>query len=161
MHPTAPLAHVTSTFRIQIAAPIERAAPLFGPEGERCWAGEHWDPHFLYPQPARDEEGAVFTVQHGGHTSVWVTTVFDLAAGRMQYVAVIDGVVASIVDVHLAPVDRQHTSVEVTYRRTALSSDANEDVQAMGNSDRDSGPHWQQAIEGCLASQTDTSRTRP
>jgi hypothetical protein len=44
------LAHVSTTFRFQLAAPLARVAPLFGPEGERCWAGKDWDPHFLYPQ---------------------------------------------------------------------------------------------------------------
>jgi hypothetical protein len=42
--------------------------------------------------------------------------------------------------------------VEVTYVRTALNLAANEDVQAKGKSDAQSGPDWQQAIEKCLAS---------
>jgi len=161
MNPPVQLAHVANTFRFQLAAPLERAAPLFGPQGERCWGGKHWDPHFLYPQPARDTEGAVFTVQHGPHTSIWVNTEFDLSAGRMQYVSVIDGVVASIVDVHLMAVDPNRTNVEVTYQRTALSADVNEDVQALGNADRDNGPHWRQAIEACLATQTGAAATHP
>ncbi len=56
-------AHVTNSFHFVIRAPLSRAAPLFGPEGERCWAGQHWNPQFLYPQPGKDVEGAVFTVQ--------------------------------------------------------------------------------------------------
>jgi len=36
----APVAvHVKNSFRFVVKAPLERAAPLFGPEGERCWAG--------------------------------------------------------------------------------------------------------------------------
>jgi len=145
-------AHVVNTFRFQLAAPLARVAPLFGPEGERCWAGQHWDPHFLYPQPARDSEGAVFTVvQHGTHTSVWVNTLFDLDAGRMQYVAVIPGIVLSVIDVRLSAIDASHTSVEVTYARTALDAAMNDHVTSMGAGDRDSGSNWQQAIEPCLA----------
>jgi hypothetical protein len=150
MNPNPTPTHVVNTFRFQLAAPLARAAPLFGPEGERCWAGKHWDPHFLYPQPARDTEGAVFTVQHGPHTSVWVNTVFDLTGGRMQYVAFIPGAVLSVIDVHLTPVDASHTTIEVTYARTALDPDANDDVTAMGADDRDSGPGWQHSIEACL-----------
>jgi hypothetical protein len=41
-------------------------------------------------------------------------------------------------------------SVEVTYGRTALDSSANDKVQALGRSDRQEGPHWQEAIEACL-----------
>jgi hypothetical protein len=150
MNPIAPI-HVANTFRFQLAAPLARVAPLFGPEGERCWAGKHWDPQFLYPQPARDAEGAVFTIQHGPHTSVWVNTLFDLAGGRMQYVAMIPGVALSVVDVRLSAIDTSHTAVEVTYNRTALDSAHNDDVSAMGAGDSDSGPHWQQSIEPCLA----------
>ena len=58
-----------------------RAAPLFGPQGERAWAGEDWNPQFVFPTPARDIEGAVFTVRHGEHTAVWVNTVFDARSG--------------------------------------------------------------------------------
>ncbi|MGB9030168.1 MAG: hypothetical protein WCC27_08615, partial [Acidobacteriaceae bacterium] len=82
------VAHVSNSFHFQLSAPLARVAPLFGPEGERCWGGKDWDPRFLYPQPARDIAGAVFTVQRVPHNSLWVTTVFDLAAGRMQYVSV-------------------------------------------------------------------------
>jgi hypothetical protein len=46
-------AHVTNSFDFEIAAPFARLAPLFGPEAERAWAGEHWDPVFLYPQPVK------------------------------------------------------------------------------------------------------------
>jgi hypothetical protein len=156
--PMAPLAHVTNTFEFRIAAPLARVAPLFGPEGERCWAGKHWDPQFLYPRPAKDVEGAVFTVQHGPHNSIWVNTVFDLDGGRMQYVAVIPEAVISVIDVRLTAIDESHTAVAVTYTRTALAAAANDDVSAMGADDRNSGPHWQQAVEACLAAQAGAAR---
>jgi hypothetical protein len=142
--------HVSNSFHFEVAAPMERVVPLFGPEGERGWAGKHWNPEFLYPQPAKDVQGAVFQVQHGPHKSVWVNTVFDLHAGRMQYVAFIDDVVATTVDVKLTAMDSGHTNVAVTYTRTALRTEANDDVRAMGESDRESGPDWQKSIEKCL-----------
>lgn len=155
------LAHVSNSFHFQVSAPLARVAPLFGPEGERCWAGQHWDPKFIHPQPAADVQGAVFTVQHGPHTSLWINTVFDLAAGRMQYVSVIPGLLVSLIDVRLTPVDPARTAVEVTYARTALDPAANDDVTAMGTSDHDSGPHWQQAIEACLAMNPGSSQGGP
>lgn len=144
------LTHVSSSFRFTVHAGFARVAPLFGPEGERGWAGKQWNPVFLYPAPGGDVQGAVFTVQHGPHTSVWVNTVFDLAGGRMQYVAFIPDVVVTTVDVHLTAMDESHTAVEVTYHRTALQAGADEDVRAMGESDRASGPKWREAIEGYL-----------
>ena len=45
--------------------------------------------------------------------------------------------------------------MEVTYVRTALDVSANEEVQALGQSDRLEGPHWQEAIETYLRGQGD------
>jgi len=144
-------AHVSNSFQFVVRAPMRKAAALFGPDGERCWAGPQWNPEFLYPLPGRDVEGAVFKVQHGPHNSVWVNTVFDVAGGRMQYVAFIPDVLVSTVDVRLTPLDPSSTKVEVSYARTAVDPAANDKVEAMGKSDRESGPQWQQAIERCLA----------
>ncbi len=145
------LAHVSNSFRFTMKTPLNRAAGLFGPQGERCWAGEDWNPEFLYPQPGKDIQGAVFRIQKGPHKSVWVNTLFDLAAGRMQYVSFIPEAVVSTVDVRLTALEPSSTGVEVTYARTALDAATNDDVQAMGKRDMASGPHWQQAIELCLA----------
>jgi len=145
--------HVRNSFQLLVPAPLARAATLFGPEGERCWAGPRWNPEFLYPQPGKDVQGAVFTIQHGTHKSLWVNTIFDPAAGRMQYVSFIPERLVSVVDVRLTSVNRSSTRVEVSYARTALDPAANDDVEALGKSDNKSGPDWQQAIEGCLEGQ--------
>ena len=142
--------HETNHFQFLVSAPLSRAAPLFGPEGERCWAGKDWNPQFLHPQPGKDVPGAVFTVQHGPHTSVWINTLFEPAAGRMQYVSFIPETMVFTVDVRLTALDPSNTRVEVTYTRTALNPAANHAVQAMGATDRESGPEWQQAIASCL-----------
>jgi hypothetical protein len=142
-------AHIRNAFQFTVAAPFDQVAPLFGPLGEVCWAGGHWNPQFLHPQPAHDIEGAVFTIQHGEHTSVWVNTQFDLKAGRMQYVSFLPGILISVVDVQLSPQDAS-TRVQVTYTRTALAAAANEHVATLGNNDKASGPEWQSAIESCL-----------
>jgi hypothetical protein len=68
--PAALPGYVSNSFQFVVRAPLSRAAPLFGPEGERCWAGQHWNPQFHYPQPGKDVQGAVFTIQDGEHTSV-------------------------------------------------------------------------------------------
>lgn len=143
-------AHVSNTFGLIVQAPLSRTSILFGPDGERCWAGPHWNPEFLYPQPGKDIQGAVFTVQHGPHHSVWVTTLFDPAAGRMQYVSFIPDKLVSTIDVRLTSIDLSRTRAEVTYARTALNVAANDEVEAMGQRDRESGPEWQQAIQKCL-----------
>lgn len=152
------VAHVSNSFSFTVPASLHDAAPLFGPEGERDWAGQEWNPQFLFPLPAKDMEGAVFTVQHGEHRSVWVNTRFDLAAGRMQYVALLPDLLVSTIDVTLHAMDATHTKVEVTYVRTALKPEANEHVVAMGQYDRAQGPEWERSIETYLAA---THRAEP
>lgn len=154
MQTATELTHVTNTFRFEVHAPLDSVAPLFGPEAERSWAGKHWNPEFLYPRPAKDIQGAVFTVPHGQHKSVWVNTVFDVPGGRMQYVSFIPDVLVTTVDVKLTTLDKSHTSVEVTYVRTALQPDANDHVRELGNSDRDSGPQWKESIDTSLGLKT-------
>ena len=56
--PAPHLLRTQTAFDIVVHLPYAEAAPLFGPEGERPWAGKHWNPQFLYPQPAHDEQGA-------------------------------------------------------------------------------------------------------
>lgn len=146
---TSPV-HVSHSFQLLVRAPLARAATLFGPQGERCWAGPHWNPEFVYPQPGEDVEGAVFTIQHGPFKSVWVNTLFDPAQGRLQYVSFIPDRLVSVVDVRLTSVNPSGTRVDVSYARTALDPAANDDVEALGESDSKSGPDWQQAIEKCL-----------
>lgn len=144
-------AHVSNSFQFVVQEPFSRTVTLFGPEAERCWAGEHWKPEFLHPRPGDDVQGAVFTVPHGPHKSVWVNTIFDLKGGRMQYVAFLPDTVVFTVDVRLTALNASATSVAVIYARTALNEMANDDVEAMGKRDRESGPEWQREIEGCLA----------
>jgi len=141
---------VVNHFEFEVQAPFDVVAPLFGPEGEKCWAGKHWNPVFVWPQPAKDVEGAVFTVEHGGHMGAWVNTIFDLAAGRMQYVAVVPEVLTVTVDVRLTHMSVSATRVDVTYARTALDAARNDDVRAMGDRDRKNGPYWRDSIEAHL-----------
>jgi hypothetical protein len=142
--------HVSNSFQFLVRAPLDTAAKLFAPDAERGWAGENWNPEFLYPQPGQDVPGAVFTVQDGPQKSVWINTRFDVNGGRMQYVSFVPETLVSTVEVRLTPVDPATTSVEVTYARTALDVVANARVQALGESDREKGPHWREAIENHL-----------
>lgn len=144
------IAHVSNSFAFTVNAEMKDAAPLFGPEGERAWAGDDWNPQFVFPAPARDVEGAVFTLRHGEHTAVWVNTLFDLNAGRMQYVYVLGDLLVTTIDVRLHSFDATHTRVDVTYVRTALQAEANEHVAAMGKHDQEQAKVWEGAINAYL-----------
>jgi hypothetical protein len=139
-----------TSFDLTVNAPYAQTAPLFGPEGERAWAGKHWDPKFIYPQPAHDEEGAVFTVSHGPYNAVWVNTIFDFEGRRFQYVYFLPDLMVTVIDVHFNPISAKSTAVHVDYTRTAITPEGNQHVRAMSESDKTAGKEWQQAIEEAL-----------
>jgi len=147
---TEPLAHFRSEFNFVVKAPMEVTAPLFGQDAERGWGGGAWNPQFFYPQPGRDVQGAVFAVRHGQHESIWVTTVFDIQGGHVQFVSVVSGATATTIDIHIAPHGKDNSTVNVAYERTALDPQANEHIQELAKADADSGPHWESAISDYL-----------
>jgi hypothetical protein len=146
--------HVSNSFSFTVNAAMHDAAPLFGPEGERVWAGDDWNPQFAFPVPAKDVEGAVFTVQHAEHSAVWVNTLFDLESGHMRYVYVLADLLATTIDVRLHPMDTAHTRVDVTYVRTALRPEADEHVLSLGKHDSEQGKEWGDAINAYLQRRT-------
>lgn len=154
----APLARIQTTFDFVVHAPIAQTMPLFGPEGERPWAGKHWHPKFLYPQPAADVQGAVFTIQHGPLNAVWVNTLFDKEARHFQYVYFLPGLMVTVIDVRFKPSGADSTAVNVVYTRTALTPEGNEHVKTMSEDDKTAGPDWEHAIEAYLSKGSDAAK---
>jgi hypothetical protein len=147
--------HTQTSFDLLVHAPYAITAPLFGPNGERAWAGKHWNPQFIYPQQvqgeASDAAGAVFTIQHGPYTATWVTTQFDVEGRHFQYVYVLPGLMITVIDVRFTIVSPVSTAVHVVYSRTAVTPEGNPHVTAMNEGDKSSGKEWQQAIDEYLA----------
>jgi len=144
-------AHEETRFSVVVHVPYTDAARMFGPEGERAWAGSGWDPQFVYPKPGRDEQGAVFTVHYGPLEAVWVIARHDVEARHFQYVYLIADIMVCTIDVEFAPVGGETTNVQVTYARTALSAEGDGHVQSMAEEDRQAGAEWQAAIDQYLA----------
>lgn len=149
--PASQLLRTQTAFDIIVPLPYVQAAPLFGPEGERPWAGKHWNPQFLYPQPSHDEQGAVFTVQHGSVTAVWVNTLFDIESRHFIYAYFIPGIMVTTIDVRFNPTGAATTQVHVAYTRTALTPEGNDHVTAFTATDKTAAHDWQQAIDTYLA----------
>ena len=152
------LLHVSTSFDLLVQAPYTVTAPLFGPEGERLWGGNHWNPQFIHPQPAHDEQGVVFTIQHGPYKAVWVNTLFDIEAKHFQYVYFLPDLMVTVIDVRFKSASADSTVVNVTYTRTALTPQGNEHVTAMSEDDKTAGNDWQQAINEYLARSKSTSK---
>ncbi|MFZ0914908.1 MAG: hypothetical protein WBQ76_01615 [Candidatus Korobacteraceae bacterium] len=145
----APL-HTRTEFSFTVDAPFDQVAPLFGADEERKWAPD-WNPQFVYPEPAHDEQGMVFKVAHGRYSSAWVNTAFDLAAGHIQYAYVLNDAMATLIDIHLTRISGQKTGVTVAYERTALMPEANEHVQRFTKDDAGAGKEWSDAISSYFA----------
>jgi hypothetical protein len=144
------LAHTRTEFHFTADASFEQTAPLFGADEERKWAPD-WKPQFVYPNPARDQQGMIFQVAHGSYTSTWANTAYDLAAGHIQYAYVLNDAMVTMIDIHLVREGAEKTAVSVVYERTALLPEANEHVQHFAKSDEKAGKEWEQQINGYLA----------
>jgi hypothetical protein len=142
--------HVRSEFELTVRAPYSVAFPLFGPDGERSWAGADWNPQFVYPSPAADIQGTVFTVKHGFRQAVWVNTLFDVEEHHIQYAYFIADVMVTTINLTFFPLDSANTKVSVIYERTALSVAENEHVQQFGAADLARGADWEKAINAYL-----------
>ena len=128
---------------------MEKAAPLFGADEERKWAPD-WNPRFVYPNPAHDQQGMIFQVAHGSYTSTWVNTAFDLAGGHIQYAYVLNGAMVTTIDIRLYREGAETTGVTVVYERTALLPEANEHVQHFAKGDEKAGKEWEAADQRVL-----------
>lgn len=143
------LLHTREQFSFVANAPFEVAWPLFGADKERAWA-PGWQPVFLWPEKAFDQEGMVFEIRHGDRNAVWINTAFDRMAGRIQYVYVIPDVVATVITLKLMPVS-DSTIIDVVYERTALLRAANDVVKQMAARDRVADMEWGLQINGYLS----------
>ncbi len=148
--PATTLTHTRVEFHFVADAPFDQVAPLFGANEERKWAPD-WNPQFVYPLPARDQQGMVFRVSHGEHSSIWVNTAFDLAAGHVQYAYTLNDAMATLIDIHLTRDSAQKTGVTVAYERTALIPEANEHVRHFAKGDEKAQKEWEEQINGYLA----------
>ena len=140
--------HTEEKFVFTANGPMSEVALLFGADKERVWAPE-WNPQFVQPVPAADQEGMVFTVKHDHLRAAWVNTAFDPKTGRMQYVYMIPDALVTVITIQLTPKGNQ-TQVDVEYARTALSVEADAHVRQMADGDRGSGPEWEKQINGYL-----------
>lgn len=144
----ASLVHRRVEFVLNLSAPYENVFPLFGADKERVWA-EGWDPQFVYPQLPRDETGAVFTVG-GGHSSVWVNTIFDAEHGRVQYACFAGETMVTLISIQVQKIAPGQTKATVVYERTAVRPEANDQVNRLADGDQTKGSEWEAALRSYL-----------
>lgn len=143
------LEHARTEFDFTARAPYEEVFPLFGAYEERKWA-KGFDPQFLHPSPAHDQQGMVFTWNEDGTSNTWINTAFDVATGHVQYVYVVNDKMITLIDIHLARSGSKETRVTVAYERTALHSEGNQLVTQHAAADRNKDKEWDEMINGYL-----------
>jgi len=130
--------HVTINRTIHLAASPSAIFPLFGPFGEKRWAGKSWQPHAIATAEELDREGLVFR-DAADSDATWVTSRFDENAHVVQYVIFRPDLVAQIRIEVMA--DGTGSAAKIAYDLTALTEAGDTIVE-----------HHGKAIEGHLVS---------
>jgi hypothetical protein len=145
----APCKRVQLEGNVAVARPPAEAFALFTPSGERAWA-PGWEPQFPSPGASETEPGTIFVVDHDARRSVWA--VVSCEVGRtIQYATVTPGERAGLITVTCQG-SSAGTEATVKYDLTALSPDANAQLEHFAANFPSFLRHWEQAI----AAATDT-----
>jgi hypothetical protein len=138
-------AHAEASITIDLEAAPAVVLPLFGPIREAEWA-HGWNPVILYPPDRQPQAGSVFTTEGKNTDVVWVLTRFDEQALEVQYVQVLPKVWAGQILIRLKGSGPGQTQATVIYKRTALSPEADQGVEAFAHHFPEQREHWQSAI---------------
>jgi len=149
---TAVLEQRTQSFAIVLNGPVADVTPLFGPVREAEWAPD-WSPHFIHPAQGVQREGVVFTTTSGhGKERLWLLTTYDVGSGRVEYVVVTPAFVTNEIKIRVVPDREQHCRATITYRRSALAPEGNEEVAKLdAHWAEEQRIHWEKAINKALA----------
>ena len=143
--------HLTTRHSFLIHAPATTAFPMFGPEGERVWAGPDWDPQicwtpFVDGERPGDGEGMIFTLGNG---STWINVRFDAEAGVAEYVHLLAGVVTRI-RVEIRSREADSCEALVTYSWTATSPETEATIRERAATTTASLPTWGEKVNNAL-----------
>ena len=142
----------TQSFTIALNGSVADVTPLFGPVREAEWAPD-WSPRFIHPAQGVQREGVVFTTKSGhGGDRLWLLTTYDVRNGRVEYVVMTPAFTANEIKVRVAPDGVQHCKATITYRRSALAPEGNEEVAKLdAHWAEEQRMHWEAAINEALA----------
>jgi len=138
-----PTHHVRLSGTVEVALPLEEAFSLFTPSGERKWA-PGWNPRFPSSTADETEPGTVFQTSHGGRESVWI--VVRCEPGRsIEYATATPGQRCGLVAV-ACQVSGEATTATISYDLTALSGEADAELDAFAADYPSFLGHWERSI---------------
>jgi hypothetical protein len=111
----------TKTF--EMAVPIEDLFPLFSPEGEKYWV-PGWDYENVMGTTELSEDYVFLTKthDHGTTYAIWIVKKYDPKSHFVQYYKIEPEDKIGVVTVKCTELDVERTTVQVTYKYTALST---------------------------------------
>ena len=115
---------VKHTAGFEIAQPIAILFPLFSAEGEKLWVPD-WDYENVMDTTQLSED-CVFLTRSHDHAetdAIWIVKKYVPADYLVEFYRIEPEQKVGLVRVRCSSVSKAQTSVEVTYRYTALSSD--------------------------------------
>ena len=141
----------TQSFTIALNGRVADVTPLFGPVRETEWA-PGWSPRFIHPAQGAQCEGAVFTTAGGpAKDRLWLVTTYDVGNGRVEYVVMTPGITTTEIKIRVVSDGKQHCKATITYRRSALAPEGNEEVAKLdANWVEEQRIHWETAINEAL-----------
>jgi hypothetical protein len=140
------------SFTIVLKGSVADVTPLFGPVREAEWAPS-WQPRFIHPVESAQREGVVFaTTSANGKERLWLLTNYDVAKGCVEYVFVAPGFTVNEIKIRVTPAGEKQCKATITYRRSALAPEGNEEVAKLdAHWGEEQRIHWQTAINEVLA----------
>jgi hypothetical protein len=149
---TAVVEQRTQSFTIELNGSVSDVTPFFGPVREAEWAPD-WSPRFIHPAQGVQREGVVFTTSSGhGSDRLWLLTTYDVRNGRVEYVVVTPAFTANEIKIRVVPDGEQRCKATITYRRSALAQEGNEEVVKLdAHWAEEQRSHWETAINEALA----------
>jgi hypothetical protein len=149
---TAGVEQRTQSFTIRLNGSMANVTPLFGPVREAEGAPD-WSPRFIHPPKGVQREGVVFITTSGhGKDRLWLLTTYDVTNGRVKYVVITPALTINEIKIRVVPAGEQRCKATITYRRSALAPEGNEEVSKLdAHWAKDQGIHWEMAINEALA----------
>lgn len=141
--------HVERSFTITLSAPPAVAFQAFGPSAEKRWS-PGFNPVFAYPNPPKETDGAVFTLQRRT-TQIWLLQTWDVRHYIVHYVAVDPGEKTTDILIRLMPWGVHKSRATISYTWTSLTSSGDAEVAHVAKSFVSEAPHWESTINDYLA----------
>lgn len=110
---------------IGISAPLEKVFPLLCPEREKEWL-DGWAYNMIFSDTGFAEDGCVFTTGPQGKNTVWVVSVYDPDAGRIEFTRFHIDLAVDRLALRVYSTTNTSSEIEVSYTVTSLSEGSND-----------------------------------